>query len=421
MSLQDSGSAKSGSPPPELEQNEAEDHSRCLITSLPAELLSTIHALVFSGLSLVDEQLQRYHLQSVCRGFNSFFSRPNKELIVANVDRAVALKKALKSNRRTTPKSIKLYLRGMGSSRGEKFAALISACDKNVLEEVALEYGQKPLGSGRFDWIGVPLRKALCAVKMEYFRLSCLDEKMAASLSVDMLEELLAAWPRLRRLEIGSVYLGGSRAAPPAPGPGPAPLQRNAAAPPPAAAPSILPKHLIKIDVRINSTDACTLIQELLKSSQVSLYILHIQGSYLVGSTLQYLQDLVPAIPRWIRHFSCQGGDVINSLYMTSPNLESFDLWSAAIDASSSTTMAILRSVPSVKRVGFVVNSPTIDFGPSDLIKYFSGVEHVDEFAIHVCEHIRKSSPLALWDKEELDEVKEVARAEKIEFTIVDS
>ncbi|KAL8279377.1 hypothetical protein RQP46_008189 [Phenoliferia psychrophenolica] len=417
MSFQDDGASESGSPP-ELELDEA--GSRCLITSLPTELLSMIHALVFSGLSLVDEQLERYHLQSVCKGFKSFFTRPNKRLIVANVDRAVALKKAIKSGNRSTPKSIRIHLAGKGSGRSDKFAALLSACDVNVLTEVTLKLGQTPLGVARarqvHDWIGLPLRRALVKVQMEVFRLLTPKKLGIPEMSVDALEELLAAWPHLSILEIGSFDLCGSRTASPTP----ATLQPvAAAAAPPAAAPFILPKHLIKLEVRIDSTDACTLIQNLLESSKHYLYVLHIPGSYLVGNQLEYLRDLIPAIPYATSHISCEGGDELYNSFKDISLLDTVDLWSGAVDASYTTTLAILRSVPSLKRVRLILNSSTIDFSPSDLIKYFSGVKHVSEFEFHVSKHIRKSSPLKLWDKEELDDVREVARAKKIEFTIV--
>ncbi|KAL8279373.1 hypothetical protein RQP46_008185 [Phenoliferia psychrophenolica] len=425
MSVQQDAPSESGSPPVEPEADEA--GSRCLITSLPAELLSMIHALVFSGLSLDDEQLERYHLQSVCRGFNSFFNRPNKHLIVANVDRAVALKKALKSSGRSTPKQIKLYLGGKGSSRSDKFAALISACDVKILAEVTLELGQTPLGVARaghgHDWIGLPLRRALAKVQMEAFRLRVSETLRLPTLSVDVLEELLAGWHQLELLEIGSLGLTGTRTIPPAP---PIPTTSDpsvdpAAAPPPPPPPFILPTQLIKLEVEIESTDACHLIQNLLKSSRYTLYILHIQGSYLRQPWKQYLLDLIPLIPRRIRHLSCLGGDELNALIKKMPYLESFDLYSAAIDASSSSTMAILRSVPTLERVDFILDSPTIDFGPEELIKYFEGLEHVMYLEIYVCEHIRRVSPLKLWDKEKLDEVKEVARAGKIKFLIIDS
>ncbi|KAL8279391.1 hypothetical protein RQP46_008203 [Phenoliferia psychrophenolica] len=361
MSLEDGASSESGSPPPpELEENENGDGSRCLITSLPAELLSTIHSLIFSGLSLIDEQLERYRLQSVSRGFHSFFSRLSKELIVTNVDRA-------------TP----IHLEGKGSGRSDKFAALVDACDDEVLVEVTLELGLKPLGLARagqgHDWIGLPLRRALSSkFQMEKFKLRASASLREQTLSVDVLEELLVSWNHLKVLE------------------------------------------LLKIEVDVGSDDACTLLQNLLQSSRDSLLILHLDCR-----SQQYLVDLIPSIPLTIHNLSCLiGGDSLNSLIKKMPFLKYYDIYSAAVAASSSTTMAILRSVPSLERVDYVLDSPAMDFGPAELIEYFSGPRHVDSFEIFVCQHVRRSNPLRTWGKAKLDEVKKVARAEKIAFTI---
>ncbi|KAL8284159.1 hypothetical protein RQP46_004908 [Phenoliferia psychrophenolica] len=152
-----------------------------------------VHSIAVSRLSLIDEQLERYRLQSVCREFNSFFSRPNKELIVTNVDRAVTPKKALKSNGRSTPKAIRIHLEGKESGRSDKFAALIDVCDLEILAEVALELGQTPLGVARgrlvHDWIGLPLLRSLAKVQMEAFRLRVSETLRLPTLSDHVLEK----------------------------------------------------------------------------------------------------------------------------------------------------------------------------------------------------------------------------------------
>ncbi|KAL8280392.1 hypothetical protein RQP46_007309 [Phenoliferia psychrophenolica] len=367
----------------------------CLITTLPHELLSIIQGLVYASLTPLEVQLQRYHLAGTCRAFKQFFGRPSAGVQVADVERAIRLTKAIRSGR-STPEYLVIVVSGIGRGRGEKFAALLDACDRR-LTDVTIQLDAQAMGKGAFgdperDWFGVPLRRALAKVDMHHFKAE--SDSYEPTISVDILEEFISNWPSLELLEVGSLPLRGSR----------------------HAASNSLPFQLWKLSVQIESTDAAALVKDVLRSSPYSIYILHLTGIHDSGDGVQYIDDLAPAIYlKNIGHFCCYGGDNVNALVKGMIRLESLDLWTSA--EATSSPLAILRTVPHLKSARIFLDSEVFEFSLPQLGTYIEESDALTELLLVVASYPRENG-FAKWDPSDLAAVETVARGKNVKFSV---